>query len=1045
MSKFGKYPAVVTPEDTDLFVVKQGAVTKRVAMSVLKSAGGFAPFCKNNLAGTTVPGAGDDSADGYSAGSLWLNLASSPKEAYQCMDATVGNAVWINTTLDISELGTMAVQDSTAVAVTGGAISGANVTGTTGAQNKHGFVNRTDSTLVWTNTSPDRTLTITGTFVYYYQGTKITVSGSPAAQITNTPGLWFIYFNSAGVLTAAQGSVPSFETTVIVCTIWWNGTAGIVQDERHSYNRDRDWHLNAHLTIGARYENDGGLALVASGTGAAASFSTTAGYIWDEDIRFRVVASSSFTEVNKGRIWYQTGATTYTFVTAPSAIPFYWLSNKVKYVNAAGPYALADVDSNRYVNVWVYGTTDINQPVYFLLETIATATTGYNSASTARNVAPPNLVGLGLAPEMKLLYRIVVKGDGAVQTAVAADDYRLTSSLPAGGLTVPAASGVSFAPAGTIGATNVQAAIEEMSAEAVQKSGDTMTGALGGTAFNWAKAADVASATPNIGAAAGNYVEITGTTTITAFDSVAAGITRFVRFMGALTLTHNAVSLILPGGVNRITEAGDRATLVSLGSGNWLCQSFLATNSVASNAEALAGVNAIKVITPTTMKYVLNRYQPRENLIGIPGEIGFGVGICPLANLPPGMTPMAGYDQLGHDNYGNYRFTDGSVMIWVPRFFYRIGHASNPTYATYGVNSNDIKGVDTYATTVAANADGYALHRSFIDGGAEKLGFFRDKYKCSKVANGAGYTAASIKNGLPLSSAAAHNPFSGLTDGADFYYSALDLAHRRDGVDGNVNASSIFFCSSQFMRGAIAMLSMAHGQAATSTTNCAWYHATYNYPKGCNNNALRDCDDTTVIWETDGYSNCGKTGSAGYGGGAGNVFAKSTHNGQNCGSADDNGLMYEISIGVTCDGTNFYVAKQATAMKTFTNGDNAAATDHWGRYDMFDALTVPFITGNDGWTYFGNGANQVLADDVSGNAWLLAGLGFPETANGLGSPGTNLFGKDGLYRYLINKLCLIVARGWADGSSAGVWHVHFYYARGGSSYDVGFRAACYHV
>ena len=168
------------------------------------------------------------------------------------------------------------------------------------------------------------------------------------------------------------------------------------------------------------------------------------------------------------------------------------------------------------------------------------------------------------------------------------------------------------------------------------------------------------------------------------------------------------------------------------------------------------------------------------------------------------------------------------------------------------------------------------------------------------MANGAGYTAASIKDGLPLSSAADHNPFAGCTGGANYYYSALDLAHRRDGVDGNVNASSIFFCSSQFMRSAIAMLSQAHEQAATSTANCAWYHATYNYPKGCNNNALADCDDTTVKWESDGYSNCGKTGSAGYGGGAGNVFAKSTHNGQNCGSADDNGLMYEVATGFTC-------------------------------------------------------------------------------------------------------------------------------------------------
>jgi hypothetical protein len=142
-------------------------------------------------------------------------------------------------------------------------------------------------------------------------------------------------------------------------------------------------------------------------------------------------------------------------------------------------------------------------------------------------------------------------------------------------------------------------------------------------------------------------------------------------------------------------------------------------------------------------------------------------------------------------------------MIWVPRFYYRIGHASNPTYATYGVNSIDIKGIDTYPTTALANAAGYALHRAFIDGGVEKLGFFRDKYKCSKVANGDGFTAASIKNGLPLSSHADHNPFAGCTGGANYYYSALDLAHRRDGVDGAVNASSIFFCSSVCNRNVI--------------------------------------------------------------------------------------------------------------------------------------------------------------------------------------------------------------------------------------------------
>ncbi|MBP9728100.1 MAG: hypothetical protein KBD27_01850 [Candidatus Moranbacteria bacterium] len=92
--------------------------------------------------------------------------------------------------------------------------------------------------------------------------------------------------------------------------------------------------------------------------------------------------------------------------------------------------------------------------------------------------------------------------------------------------------------------------------------------------LNLAAEITVASATPNIGAAASNNLQITGTTTITAFDTVSAGITRSVRFAAALTLTHNGTSLILPGGVNITTVADDRATFLSLGSGNWICLSY---------------------------------------------------------------------------------------------------------------------------------------------------------------------------------------------------------------------------------------------------------------------------------------------------------------------------------------------------------------------------------------------------------------------------------------------------------------------------------------
>jgi len=84
------------------------------------------------------------------------------------------------------------------------------------------------------------------------------------------------------------------------------------------------------------------------------------------------------------------------------------------------------------------------------------------------------------------------------------------------------------------------------------------------------RAADVASAsTADLGAAVGRFVNITGTTTITSFGTVAAGIWRIVTFAGALTLTHNATSLILPGGASITTAAGDSLIAESLGSGNW--------------------------------------------------------------------------------------------------------------------------------------------------------------------------------------------------------------------------------------------------------------------------------------------------------------------------------------------------------------------------------------------------------------------------------------------------------------------------------------------
>lgn len=413
--------------------------------------------------------------------------------------------------------------------------------------------------------------------------------------------------------------------------------------------------------------------------------------------------------------------------------------------------------------------------------------------------------------------------------------------------------------------------------------------------------------------------------------------------------------------------------------------------------------------------------------IGIAGSIAFGIGIT--TNLPAGMSEMEGTRIKGHENYGNYQYTDGSVMCYVPMFYYRWGHTSHPSYSTYGLNSCDVKPKSAFFDVAAANAAGFAVHRAFYDDGKLKDGFFVDKYQASNN----GGVASSIKNGIPLSSAAANAPYSGLT-----------------GSPANTNAGSIdaaktrgaeFFPTTIFIQRALSVLSMAHAQSATSTAACAWYDAAgvTNYPKGCNNNALRDANDTTVVYQTSGYSNAGLTGSA-------RPFAKTTHNGQACGVADLNGNMYEVALGLTQTDGNFYVLKTTAKASALTSGVTLA-TDAWGPAAMtasYDSLGASYgeLTGENRSFAIGSTTKQVFSSATSGLAWSASCAGIPQLG---GSDGTNIFGNDRFYDNRIEHLCPIVGGYWYVSTTAGVWVVACSLSRTYGSYSIGFRSALYFV
>ena len=194
-------------------------------------------------------------------------------------------------------------------------------------------------------------------------------------------------------------------------------------------------------------------------------------------------------------------------------------------------------------------------------------------------------------------------------------------------------------------------------------------------ATEWSKATDIASASaPDITGTAttsGGFIHITGTTTITSFATATAGIRRRLVFDGALTLTHNATSLILPGGANITTAANDCAEMVSEGSGNWRCISYVpATGKAVKPMKVKVGVTTHDISVTGTQDVT-------------------GIGFTPTAVLLLGAVNGSSYmsiyvtDATTHGSVSdNYAVTAGQWIASTSLGLYFIVGAGTYAYAT---------------------------------------------------------------------------------------------------------------------------------------------------------------------------------------------------------------------------------------------------------------------------------------------------------------------------------------------------------------------------
>lgn len=412
-----------------------------------------------------------------------------------------------------------------------------------------------------------------------------------------------------------------------------------------------------------------------------------------------------------------------------------------------------------------------------------------------------------------------------------------------------------------------------------------------------------------------------------------------------------------------------------------------------------------------------------KSSIGEAGQQGFGVGVYggdPADLTAMGLAPMEGCKDPTSDNYGNYIHTNGSIMCCIPAFCYRIGKATAPSYSRDGVDALEIKDATEFPQfshdAVFSSpdfGDDWILHRAFVDGNKLKNAFFIDKYLCSNV-NG---QAASVKNAdwLMCYKASTKTYYTkSISGAAGQAFDAIILSRARG------DYYSLVTC---YQWSAISLLSLAHGQAATSADACAWYDAnhTTNFPKGATKEYRRDFDDDTILYTHHSHNGMfAKTGS-------GTPFNKTTHNGQASGVADVAGMCNQWTIGA------FNPNSAVVALMNTTTTAHEITITNVVNQELHTAYSTGIGDGNLSFKGVRSGTRDL--------DWVGAGI-VPKTTS-----KSALFGDDDYREYYASPGGLMVGLGDTWGQGAGVFcrawrgiNNHFW---NGASYYFGFRSAAY--
>lgn len=311
----------------------------------------------------------------------------------------------------------------------------AEVSGVTGEPMGH--EDRTTSTISFNAST--RTFTIApvaSSFTVWCKGKKVVVSSAQTVTIPNTTGMYSIYYDANGVLSAKSGYF-TFSLEAPTAYVYWNATTGTCPyfgDERHGVVLDWQTHEYLHRTRGAALASGfAASGYVLGGNGSSnshAQITLDGGTFFDEDMKIIVTATNTPTAgtweqdlLSPARIPVLYLSGTAWVIDSPTDYPLKQGTARPQYnAYSGGVWSTADVTNNKYATTWILATNNLTYPVIAI---IGQAQNDSQSAAEAVDFTELQLPGFP-SVEFRPLYKLIFQCADSCSNAVHASLVSIT-------------------------------------------------------------------------------------------------------------------------------------------------------------------------------------------------------------------------------------------------------------------------------------------------------------------------------------------------------------------------------------------------------------------------------------------------------------------------------------------------------------------------------------------------------------------------------------------------------------------------------------------